>query len=69
MKCPYCSKEMEKGEVKVVDTTFNILSNVTWYPQEEIHKKIKRNWVNLKHKAEGYYCSECMKVVSIFDEK
>ena len=32
-------------------------------------KKVKKNWINLKFNTEGYYCDECMKVVSIFDEK
>ena len=37
--------------------------------EEELKKKVKKNYVNLKFNAEGHYCDECMKVVSIFDEK
>lgn len=45
----------------------NILSNGA--PKGELNKRIKKNWVNLKFNAEGYYCDECMKVISIFDGK
>lgn len=69
MNCPYCSKEMKKGAVKVIDTSNNMYSSVLWYPEEELKKDIKRNWVELKFQAEGYYCEECRKVVSIFEEK
>lgn len=69
MKCPYCNKEMKNGEVKVVDTMFNMFSNIVWYPEEELKNIVKKNYVNLKFKGQGYYCEECMKVVGIFDEK
>lgn len=69
MKCPFCSKEMKSGGVKVIDSMLNIFNNVVWYPEEELKKKVKKNYVNLKFNAEGYYCDECMKVVSIFDQK
>ena len=69
MNCPYCLKEMKKGGVKVIDTSNNMYSSVLWYPEEELNRKIKINWVELDFKAEGYYCDECMKVVSIFEEK
>ena len=55
MKCPYCDKEMENGEVKVVDTMFNMVSNLGWYPENEIKKMVKKNYVNLKFKGAGYY--------------
>ena len=29
----------------------------------------KKNTVNLRLKAEGYYCDECMKVFASFEEK
>ncbi len=67
MNCPYCSKEMRMGGVKVMDATFNIFNNVVWYPEEELKKKVKKDWVNLNFNAEGYLCEECMKVVSIFN--
>lgn len=69
MKCPYCGKGMKKGKVKITDALLNITNNVLWYPEEELANKIKRNYVKLTFDAEGYYCDECMKVVSIFDER
>lgn len=69
MKCPYCLKEMRKGMVKIGESTLNIFNTVTWYPDEELDKKIRKEYVRLNFNAEGYYCDECMKVVSIFDEK
>lgn len=50
MNCPYCLKEMKKGGVKVIDTSNNMYSSVLWYPEEELNKKIKINWVELDFK-------------------
>lgn len=69
MKCPYCGNEMQTGGVRVIDTMFNMFNSVVWYPEEELKKKVKKNYVNLAFKGDGYYCDECMKVISIFDEK
>ena len=69
MECLYCSRKMQKGGVKVIDTTLNIFNNVVWYPEQDLKKKIKKSGVNLNFNAEGYYCDECMKIVSIFNEK
>jgi len=32
MRCPYCSKEMNSDEVKVVDAMLNMINIVVWYP-------------------------------------
>lgn len=69
MNCPYCSEEMIKGGVKVDDRRGNILNSVTWYPEEELNKKVKDDWINLKLYGEGYLCERCMRVVSIFEIK
>jgi len=42
MKCPYCSKEMRSGGVKVIDAMLNMFNSVVWYPEEELEKKIKK---------------------------
>ena len=41
----------------------------TWYPEESKGKIGKKGSVKLQLKAEGYYCDECMKVYSVFEEK
>lgn len=69
MNCPKCGKKMKVGEVQAVDAMLNILNQIIWYPKEDLKKRLKKNGVSLKLKAEGYYCDECMKVISIFDER
>ncbi len=69
MNCPECGKEMEFGQVQAIDGALNILNQIIWYPEEDLNKRIKKNGISLRLKAEAYYCNECMKVVSIFDEK
>lgn len=69
MNCPYCSREMKKGFVKVNDNRFNLHNTVTWYPEEEIDKKVKEDWVSLKLEGDGHLCEECMRVVSVFGIK
>ena len=71
MKCPECDNEMKKGIVEAKDTgsITQFFELVSWYPEEYKDKMIKKNMVNLRLKAEGYYCDECMKVYAIFEEK
>lgn len=69
MKCPYCSKEMAIGEARVEGETLIRSCNATWFPQEELKKRIRGNYVDLHLNAEGYYCDECMKVIGIFHGK
>lgn len=71
MKCPECGNEMKKGVVEAKDTgsITQFFELVSWYPEEYKDKMIKKNMVNLRLKAEGYYCDECMKVYAIFEEK
>lgn len=71
MKCPYCGKEMEKGEVQVGDT-FNVLIKsgvVSWVHKKESKKLFPKTIVSLASHGNGYYCEQCAKVVAIFDEK
>lgn len=69
MECPNCGKEMEFGGVKVMDNKIISSSNVVWYPQEELDKFYKRDYVELELKADGFYCDECMKVVAVFNQR
>lgn len=71
MKCPECGNEMKKGVVEAKDTgsITQFFELVSWYPEEYKDKMIKKNMVNLRLKAEGYYCDECMKVYAIFEQK
>lgn len=48
---------------------FKVLKQIIWYPEEDLEKRSKKNGVSLKLKAKAYYCDECMKVISVFDEK
>jgi hypothetical protein len=42
---------------------------LSWYPEEYKGKLVKKDTVNLRLKADGYYCDECMKVYAAFEEK
>lgn len=69
MLCPDCNNETQKGFVKIQDAGFNILNNVTFYPEEERDKKVHQQYITLALQAEGHYCDTCMKVYAIFNEK
>ena len=71
MKCPDCGTECKKGYVEVANagSLTQSLTMTVWYPEENKGKLIKKNHVILRNKAEGYYCEECMKVYSVFEEK
>lgn len=71
MNCPECGKEMKKGIVEAKDAgsitqSFTMMS---WYPDKDKGKIIKKDTVNLRLRADGYYCDECMKVFAAFEEK
>lgn len=68
--CPECGKEMQTGVVKA-QVIAGLFHNVTvsWCPNEDKDKWIQNDAVNLKLKGKGYYCSECMKVFTILEEK
>ena len=72
MKCPFCEKEMKKGNVRVGDTIGNLLKVgevITYIPEEEGGKLLLRNTINLDINAEGYYCDDCKKVIAVFSER
>lgn len=71
MKCPECGNECKKGfiEIKDAGSLTQSLTMATWYPEESKRKIGKKDAVKLRLKAEGYYCDECMKVYSVFEEK
>ena len=71
MNCPEYGKELEKGiiEAKDAGSLTQSLTMVTWYPEEYKNKMIKKNTINLRLKAEGFYCDGCMKVFASFEEK
>ena len=50
MKCPFCSKEMKKGKVKVGDAIGNIIKAgevVSYIPEEECGKLLPKKTLNL----------------------
>ena len=71
MKCPECGNECKKRFIEAKDTgsLTQSLTMATWYPEEDKGKIIKKDYVKLSLKAEGYYCDECMKVYAVFEEK
>lgn len=69
MKCTECVNEMKKGIVEVRDGHLLPQAVVSWCPEEEKGKFIRKHAISLNLKAEGYYCDECMKVIAIFEER
>jgi hypothetical protein len=43
-------------------------TTVTFVPQEDQGKWIRRHAISLKIDGEGYYCETCMKVFASFEE-
>lgn len=71
MKCPECGNEMRKGfiEAKNAGSLTQSLTQLVWHPEEYKGKFIKKEAVDLRLKADGYYCDECMRVFAAFEEK
>lgn len=70
MKCPECGKEMKKGVVEVKDGSLFLTSVVvSWCPEDERKKLLRKNAISLRLNAEGHYCDECMKVFAAFEER
>lgn len=69
MKCPECGNDMQKGIVEVRDGHLLSQVVVSWCPEDEKKKFIRKNAISLNLKADGYYCDECMKVIAIFNER
>ena len=71
MNCPECGKECKKGiiEAKDAGSITQMFTVVSWYPDEEKNKMIRKNAVLLDLYGEGWYCEECMKVFAAFNEK
>jgi hypothetical protein len=42
---------------------------MTWYPEEYKNKMIKKETVELRLQATGFYCDSCMKIFAAFEEK
>lgn len=73
MNCPYCGEDMKKGCVEVRDGSefinLGIGIVVSWMPEDERKKILRKNAVHLNTKGEGYYCEKCKKTVAILDER
>lgn len=71
MKCPECGNECQNGFVQARDagSFTQSLSMVTWYPEANKGKMIKKGAISLRLNAEGFYCDKCMKVYAVFEEK
>ena len=48
MNCPECGKKMKVGEVQAIDAKLNILNQITWYSEEDLEKRVKKNGVSVK---------------------
>lgn len=73
MKCPYCGEDMTRGFVELRESldVFNlgIGTTISWMPEDERKKIVRKNAVNLNTKGEGYYCERCRKAVAVLDER
>lgn len=71
MKCPKCDEECRKGSVQCrnAESLAQLMTTVTWYPEDKKGKIIRKSAVDLTIDAEAYYCDTCMKVYAIYEEK
>lgn len=71
MKCPICGKECRNGvlSAKNAGSFTQSTTMLTWYPEEYKNKMIKKETVELRLQATGFYCDSCMKVFAAFEEK
>jgi hypothetical protein len=70
MICPECGAEMKEGKVEArgAGSILQMTTTVTFVPQEDQGKWIRRHAISLKIDGEGYYCETCMKVFASFEE-
>lgn len=71
MNCPECGGELKKGIVQArhAGSLLEALTMVTWYPEDERGKLLRRKAVTLRNDGEGYYCEACMKVFAALEER
>ena len=69
MKCPYCDKEMEQGEIRSQRTMYFISDSADSFYTASKEEKIKissNNWTAPKVRA--YACKDCKKIILDFRE-
>ena len=71
MNCPICGNACRNGfvEAKNAGSLTQSLTMVSWFPEENKGKLLRRGAVDLHLQAEACYCEECMKVFAVFEEK
>lgn len=72
MKCPCCGKELEKGKISCLPMQGFGTFMMSYVSEEEAKKSFfKRETcdkiIGLGDEMEGYYCSECKKMMPIID--
>ena len=69
MECPKCGRKCFEGVVKAeqAGTLFNEAANLSWTPEYEKKKIIKKDALNLEKSGVGYYCQFCEKVYATFE--
>lgn len=72
MKCPFCGKELEKGKVSFRPVQGFGQFLMSYVSEEESKKsfwkrKTQDTLVGLQSEMEGYYCSECKKMMPIVE--
>lgn len=60
MICPYCQREMRRGEL-----TADGGRGITWWPSDDPswNRAIVAKSTLLPSKAEAYYCEPCRKII------
>ena len=69
MTCQFCRAECKKGFVKAADVFITRDTTLTWYPEDQRKKFIKKNWVSLALTGDAYYCENCRKAFAVFGER
>lgn len=72
MNCPYCEKEMENGKISLIIPQ-GLAQVILSYTSEEESKKSffarqsKDKTILSGAKTEAYCCSDCKKIIQVFD--
>lgn len=70
-KCPFCNGHLKQGVVEAMTagSLLNTNTLVRFFDKEDENKIIKKSAIKLNIRGEGHYCEECMKVITVFNEK
>ncbi|WP_295217220.1 PF20097 family protein [Ruminococcus sp.] len=68
MKCPYCQKEMQSGEIELYEfasVLFHKPATLKFIPHD--HSQNPKKAEQIYSTPVGWYCTDCNKIMAVFE--